>query len=78
MKNRYILDPPVPNGEAWWDIADTESEIEPNFEVASFSIHMPNAEQEARSLCDRLNGSPYRYMPASDITGQTYHPPDPA
>lgn len=75
---RYRLLPPVPDGLAWWYIADTQSDVMPNFAVAEFSIHMPNAEQEAARLCDRLNGSEFLYVPASDITGQTYHPPDPA
>lgn len=82
---RYILVPPVPapEGDPFWRVGDTQYVTEdgepiPNFPVVEIHKSVPNAEREARIFCDRLNGGEYRYMPASDITGQTYHPPDPA
>lgn len=53
--SRYVLTAPVKHGTCWWRVADRESPIMPNFGVADFAESMPNAEAEARSLCDRLN-----------------------
>lgn len=55
MGPRYMVTEPVPGGYAWWNIRDTESKVMPNFSVASFSIHMPGAEHEARRICANLN-----------------------
>jgi hypothetical protein len=52
---RYILTEPVKDGYAWWSVRDTKSEHGINFAVAEFYKYMPNAEQEAKALCDRLN-----------------------
>lgn len=55
---RYIITAPVPGGEDWWRVADTQAQEygqEDNFAVAEFFGKMPNAEQEAQGLCDRLN-----------------------
>lgn len=52
---RYLVVPPIPDGYQWWKIADTQSEIMPNFEVATFAASMPFAEEETRKLCRRLN-----------------------
>jgi hypothetical protein len=55
---RYVVVPPVPGGYAFWNVADTRSSeyfTEDNFAVATISVHVPNAEQLARELCDRLN-----------------------
>jgi hypothetical protein len=48
--------PPVPDGYAWWDVIEPESDVMENFAVATFSIHCPGAEAEALALCARLNG----------------------
>lgn len=56
MGTRYEVIPPVPRGSAWWNVNDTQSDVMENFTIATFSIHMPNAEKEAKTLCDRLNG----------------------
>lgn len=53
---RYVVTEPVPDGYQWWDIADTQNKSMRNFVVASFSVLIPGAENEARSLCARLNG----------------------
>lgn len=53
---RYCVTAPIPHGNAWWGIADTQSTVMPNFGVANISIHMPHAEREIHKLCDRLNG----------------------
>lgn len=57
---RYIVTKPVPGGNAWWRVADTFSAeqgnpMHENFGVADFFRDMPNAENEARELCNRLN-----------------------
>jgi hypothetical protein len=57
---RYIVTAPVPGGFAWWRVADTftveqGNAMRENFGVADFFRDLPNAEQEARALCDRLN-----------------------
>ncbi len=52
---RYIVTKPVEGGYAFWNVADTQSEIMPNFAVATFSVHMPNAGREAYDLCEKLN-----------------------
>lgn len=54
-KPRYIVVPSVPKGYFWWTIADTEDKTMPNAPVADFREDMPDAEAEARALCDRLN-----------------------
>ena len=54
---RYIVTAPVHGGYAWWNVVDTHSTVMPNFTVATFFKDLPNAEQEARALCDRLNGA---------------------
>lgn len=59
---KYFLTEPVHGGYAFWDVRLPEftnperDEIYSNFILASFSIHMPNAEKEARALLARLNG----------------------
>jgi len=57
-ENYYVL-PPVPNGYAFWDVRARKAIIcgteQRNWPMATFSIHMPGAEDEARALCDRLN-----------------------
>lgn len=65
MTNRYILVPPVstPEGDPFWRVGDTQfvtgdGEPIPNFAVVEIHVSVPNAEQEARMFCDRLNGSP--------------------
>lgn len=69
---RYIIIPPVPDGDAWWYVNDTQSEIYPNFTMATFYRECPNAEAEARALCDRLNeAAPYLYVQS---TGTLYRP----
>lgn len=60
MSERYIVTEPVPAGFSWWRVADTFTKEQgnpmgQNFEVADFFRDMPNAEQEARALCRRLN-----------------------
>jgi hypothetical protein len=52
---RYIVTHPVPQGYAWFRVADTQSDVMPNFEVATFYKDMPGAEAEANDLCERLN-----------------------
>jgi hypothetical protein len=55
---RYRVTPPVPGGYDWWNVIDTRAEEygqEDNFAVAEFFAKIPNAEQEAQGLCDRLN-----------------------
>lgn len=52
---RYFVTEPVEGGYAFWDVRERDSPIMPNFAVASFSIHMPGAEREARKLCAQLN-----------------------
>lgn len=52
---RYKLVKPIPNGYAYYDVADTQSSIMPNFVVASFSVRMPGAAREARLLRTKLN-----------------------
>ncbi len=52
---RYVVTPPIPEGNQWWYVVDTESDLMPNFQVASFFAGMPNAGREAAGLCGRLN-----------------------
>lgn len=55
---RYIVTKPVltPEGNDYWTVADTESNIEENFAVVSIFKGVPDAGQMAYDLCDRLNG----------------------
>ena len=53
---RYIVTEPVPGGEAYYFVADTESPVYPNFGLVSISEHTPDAGKLAREICDRLNG----------------------
>lgn len=55
MTTRYIVTEPVPHGNAWWRVADTQNKHTENQTMADFFRDMPNAEQEARALCQRLN-----------------------
>lgn len=55
MKHRYVVTEPVPNGNAWWRVADTQNKETVNQTMADFFKDMPNAEHEARALCQRLN-----------------------
>jgi hypothetical protein len=62
MNPAYFLTEPVEDGYSFWCIRIPEKDlgngnIHNNFILAQFSIHLPNAEQEARSLLDRLNNS---------------------
>ena len=59
MAQRYKVTPPDQKGYAWWNVLDTknpEGQFNVDQEiVATFSIHLPNAEVEARALCRVLN-----------------------
>jgi hypothetical protein len=55
---RYFVTAPVPGGDAWWLVHDSQAHLygeEDNFSVATFSAKMPGAEAAARGLCDKLN-----------------------
>lgn len=85
MTKRYILVPPVPapEGDPSWRVGDTQFVTEggepiPDFAVVEIHETVPNAEEEARIFCDRLNGSEYRYVAASDIGSPAERWPDPA
>ena len=52
---RYFVTEPVPGGYAWWDVADRNSEVMPNFAVATFYKDLPDAGRMAHDLCDKLN-----------------------
>lgn len=55
MSPRYIVSGPVPGGDQWYRIADTQSPHYPNFAVAQFSPDLDFAQREADELCRRLN-----------------------
>lgn len=55
MSPRYIVSGPVPSGDQWYRIADTQSPHYPNFAVAQFSPDLDFAQREADELCRRLN-----------------------
>lgn len=55
--DRYVVTAPVRHGYQWWNIADTQSRIMENFAMATFAASMPNAEVEARGVCERLNAA---------------------
>ena len=52
-KDRYALTAPVPHGEQFWLIHDTEKELE----LACISAHFPDAERVARDLLFKLEES---------------------
>jgi hypothetical protein len=52
---RYEIVRPVPDGERFWFVIDTKSPVSPNFQLASWSIHCPEAEKQAVDLCRMLN-----------------------
>lgn len=55
--SRYRINSPIPGGYQYWDVIDTESEVMPNFPVASLSVHMPGAAQEADRIWKKLSGA---------------------
>jgi len=62
IRQRYIVTEPVPGGNAWWSVRDTFTKEQgnrngQNFGLADFFRDMPDAEKEARDLCDRLNAA---------------------
>jgi len=57
MADRYRVTDPVDGGYAYFDVIEPESNIMPNFAVATIWKGMPNARNEAYALCARLNGA---------------------
>ncbi len=52
---RYFVTEPIPNGYAYYDVRDHESNLGENFSVATFWRDMPGADKVARDLCMMLN-----------------------
>jgi len=57
MDKRYLVTKPVEGGFAYYRVADTQSDIQADFGVATFYKDMPNAQAEANALAERLNGT---------------------
>ena len=53
-KMRYKIIKPVPGGDQWYTIADTESEVMPNFGVVSVSNTIPTAHDIAETCLSIL------------------------
>jgi hypothetical protein len=55
MSARYAVVDPVPNGYAYFNVIDRESEVMPNFPMVIISERIPDARDMARLWADRLN-----------------------
>jgi hypothetical protein len=54
---RYELIPPVPHGERYWLISDTQWSDDPNFAIVQIAAWAPDAEVLATKICAALNAA---------------------
>ena len=59
MPPRYFITEPVPRGEEWYQIHDSQSQSyyrEENFAVITIFKDVPDAQELIQELCGMLNG----------------------
>lgn len=54
-RDRFTVKRPEGFGHAYFEVQDRASKICPNFAVATFSRHMPDAAGLAMETCNKLN-----------------------
>lgn len=54
-QKRYGVTEPIEGGYSYFNVFDRDSNVMPNFTVATFSNEIPTARDEANGFCDRLN-----------------------